>query len=236
METTTATMPAVTPITSPEGMIGEAFDLPATDISFEDYLDKFAPRFCEYVDGKVIRMSLISIKHFLITKYLFDLLDTYLLLRPIGIVLAPPVVLRLPTLRTGREPDMQVILNERRAQIKDTYVEGPVDICVEVVSPDSIVRDRGEKFVEYAGGGVPEYWLLDPLRNEARFYRLDQAGTYIPREVDAAQRYRTPALPGFVLPVTALWGDTLPNRLEVLAFVRETLNAETPTPTTGQPS
>lgn len=46
--------------------------------------------------------------------------------------------------------------------MKETYLDGPADLVVGIVSPDSVGRDRGEKFYEYAQGGVPEYWLIDP--------------------------------------------------------------------------
>ena len=31
----------------------------------------------------------------------------------------------------------------------------------------------GEKFYEYARGGVPEYWLIDPQTEWAEFYRVE---------------------------------------------------------------
>jgi Uma2 family endonuclease len=119
-------------------------------------------------------------------------------------------------------------LNEHKNRIKDTYVEGPCDLCIEIVSPESVVRDHGEKFAEYALGGVSEYWLIDPLRNEVRFYRLDEHGIYMPQSVDKHGNYRTFALPGLVLHVPTLWLDTLPNMAQVLASVKATLEADTP--------
>jgi Uma2 family endonuclease len=37
--------------------------------------------------------------------------------------------------------------------LKETYLDGPADLVVEIVSPDSVGRDRGDKFYKYAQGG-----------------------------------------------------------------------------------
>jgi hypothetical protein len=52
-------------------------------------------------------------------------------------------------------------------------------------SPESHRRDRVEKFAEYERGGVPEYWILDPVRQETLFYVLNADGIYEPVEPDA---------------------------------------------------
>lgn len=54
------------------------------------------------------------------------------------------------------------VASEHLDRLKETYLDGPADLVVGIVSPDSVGRDRGEKFYEYAQGGVPEYWLIDP--------------------------------------------------------------------------
>jgi Uma2 family endonuclease len=46
------------------------------------------------------------------------------------------------------------------------------------VSPESVGCDGGDKFVEYEQAGVQEYWLVDPRRKIAEFYRLDAQGRY----------------------------------------------------------
>jgi Uma2 family endonuclease len=36
-----------------------------------------------------------------------------------------------------------------------------VVLAVEVVSPESAVRDRGTKMVKYAQAGIPHFWLVE---------------------------------------------------------------------------
>jgi Uma2 family endonuclease len=69
---------------------------------------------------------------------------------------------------------------EHMERLRDTYLDGPADLVIEIVSPDSVSRDRGLKFVEYESEGIPEYWLLDPLRQQPEFYRLGDDGRYRP--------------------------------------------------------
>jgi Uma2 family endonuclease len=50
-------------------------------------------------------------------------------------------------------------------------------LVVEVLSPSTRRRDRGEKCDIYAALGVPHYWLLDPEQHGASVLRLRQ-GAY----------------------------------------------------------
>jgi len=85
---------------------------------------------------------------------------------------------------------------------------------VEIVSPESAGRDRGEKFYEYEQAGIPEYWLVDPSREEAEFYQLDAQGHYHLILPDAEGIYRSRVLRDFWLRVTWLWQP--PRVLDVL--------------------
>jgi len=70
---------------------------------------------------------------------------------------------RLPKRPRRRVPDILFISKENLARIRPTVVNGPPDLAIEIVSPDSQNRDRREKFLEYESSGVREYWIIDPL-------------------------------------------------------------------------
>ena len=97
-----------------------------------------------------------------------------------------------------------------RSRVKSSHLEGPADLVVEIVSPDSRKRDRGEKYYEYEKGGVPEYWLIDPIREAAEFYRLGADGLYTVAPIDAAGYYHSAVLDGLRLQPAWLWHDPLP--------------------------
>lgn len=86
---------------------------------------------------------------------------------------------------------------------------------MEIVSPESAARDRGEKFHEYAAGGVAEYWLIDPLHRRAEFYGLE-AGRYDVLFAGSEGEFHSRVLPGFRLRVEWLWQAPKPGEIEVL--------------------
>jgi Uma2 family endonuclease len=129
------------------------------------------------------------------------------------------LLMRLETRPSGREPDLVFIATEHLDRLKDTYLDGPADLAVEVVSPDSDVRDRSEKFREYEGAGIPEYWLLDPIRREALFYRLGDDGRYHLVPIGEDGLFRSVVLPGFTLRIAWLWQRPLPAVTDVMRQV-----------------
>jgi Uma2 family endonuclease len=201
----------------------ESGDIIATGVSEAEYMEKYAGDFCEWEDGVVIKMSPVTLKHFLIVQYLENLLEIYFQLRPIGRVLGEPFVLKVTPDSPRREPDLQIILNANSGQLTETAMFGPADICIEVVSAGSEENDYGKKFVEYQRGGVKEYWIIDSLRDEHHFYRLSDEGIYLLQALDAQDTYQTPLLPGLRLFVPTLWQTPLPDVLTLAQTVREML-------------
>lgn len=193
----------------------------ATGVAADDYMERYAADFCEWVRGFVIKMSPVALKHASLDDYLGDLLKAYFALNPIGKVIGAPFVMRVDATNSRREPDLQVILKSNPGELTEAYMHGPADICIEIVSTESVARDYGEKFEEYEAGGVREYWILDPLRTQTHFYRLDENGIYRQILPDADGNYRTPLLPQFVLHVPTLWEDTLPDIVAIVEAARE---------------
>jgi Uma2 family endonuclease len=197
-----------------------------SDVSEDDFMELYAELHCEWVEGHVIKMSPVSLPHDRIVHFIRKLVEAYFSLRPLGTIVGEPFVLRLEGMRVGREPDLQIILGDNQANLQHTRMNGPADICIEVVSPGSIETDYGDKFKEYQEGGVKEYWLLDPMRCEATFYRLNDKGVYQRVDADEDGNYRTPLLPDFALHVETLWQGELPNFYAIGEAVREMLKGE----------
>jgi len=166
----------------------------------------------EWVDGEVVMTTPASDRHQDLVGFLESLLRLYVEERELGIVRSAPFQVKL---EHGREPDLIFIAREHLTRLKTSHVEGPPDLVVEVVSPESVARDRGEKFYEYAQGGVPEYWLIDPQARWAEFYRLKE-GYYRPALSGETGVYRSEAVVGFWLRIEWLW-----ERPRVLQALRE---------------
>ena len=59
----------------------------------------------------------------------------------------------------------------------DVVTRAVPDIAVEVLSPSTASIDRGRKMRMFARYGVPEYWIVDPVRLEIEVHTLEQ-GAY----------------------------------------------------------
>ena len=92
-----------------------------------------------------------------------------------------------------------------RTKVKHTYLDGPADLAVEIMSPDSVKRDREEKFREYSKAGVREYWLIDPMRQEATFFELTSRRSTIEPIAVKDGLFRSRAVSGFYLRIAWLW-------------------------------
>jgi Uma2 family endonuclease len=170
----------------------------------------------EWVDGEVVMISPASRRHQQIVDFLTRVLGIFVEARNSGLVISAPFQMKTGPELPGREPDLFFLAKEHVDRLRETYVEGPADLVIEVISPESRVRDRGEKFYEYEAGGVTEYWLIDPERQQAEFYQRDPNGHYHPVLPDTEGKYQAQVLPGFWLQVAWLWQEPLPQALAVL--------------------
>jgi Uma2 family endonuclease len=194
----------------------------ATGVTFEEYLERFSGMHCELVDGNVIKMSPATLQHQNIFGYLYLLLSAYFDFTKYGQVLTQPFTQRLPNVGPKREPDLMIVLVENIGRIQETFLDGPADICIEIVSEESTARDRITKLNEYQKGGVKEYWVLDYIQREALFYALNAAGQYELQGLED-MGYRTSLLPSFVLYVPTLWQKPLPGLSAISSAVQEML-------------
>jgi Uma2 family endonuclease len=170
----------------------------------------------EWVDGEVVMYSPASRRHQEISLFLGQVIGLHVEHSGAGRILMPPFQMKLA--QSGREPDLLFVAQEHLERLKETHLDGPADLVVEIISPESAGRDRGEKFYEYARGGVPEYWLIDPQTEWAEFYRLEE-GHYRLAFSGKEGEYHTLALPDFKLRVEWLWQEPLPSPIRTLAEI-----------------
>jgi Uma2 family endonuclease len=174
------------------------------DVSYADFLRLFEGQRTEWVLGTVIKDMTNNVQHqriiFFISRVLLELLERLMG----GDVLLAGVSMFVGNGFPAREPDILVLLPDNPATIEPTFVDGIADIVVEVVSPESTDRDYGTKFAEYEAIGVPEYWLIDPVRRQTIVYALQAGGRYqaVPQEQG---HLRSHQLPQVTLPLELLW-------------------------------
>lgn len=167
---------------------------PPEYMTYEEFLEwADEDTLAEWVDGVVVMTSPASLRHQEIMDFLRELLATYIKVHKLGKVVSPPFQMKLK--RTGREPDLLFVTNEHLGRLKKTYLDGPADLVVEIVSPESQERDRSDKVREYSEAGIPEYWLIEPDMQQAIFYHLDTDGHYHAAALDAEGIYRSQIAP-----------------------------------------
>src|SRR5262245_46806663 len=170
----------------------------------------------EWVNGEVIILTPASLRHQQLATFLATSINFFVDTHQLGAVLTPPFQMKTGPDLPGREPDIIFIAREHLPRLRDTYLDGPADLVVEIISRDSRARDRGDKFYEYEQGGVREYWLLDYLRRQAEFYQLGLNGIYRLVPVGEDGIYPSAVLEGLWLKVDWLWQEPLPPLMSVL--------------------
>jgi len=146
--------------------------------------------------------------------WLISLMGAYASKKRLGTVLGSRVACRLDD-KNAPEPDILFVSAEHRVRIKRGGVEGPPDLAIEIVSPESVERDYDKKRRQYQRFKIPEYWIIDEDERKVTLLRLDARGKY--REVAPRKGiYHSQVLEGFWLDPTWLWRDPFPDELETL--------------------
>jgi Uma2 family endonuclease len=197
-------------------------DTPPAHVSAEEYLANYAHDHYEWDNGELIKMSPITEEHFQLAIYLTFLLHIYFDYRPIGVMRSEPFLMQVDAVGLKREPDLQIILNDNPGKLTRTAMLGPADICIEIVSPESIERDFVTKLKLYEEAGVREYWILDYEREGSHFYRLNEAGKYILHRPEG-DIYESPLLPDLKLDIATLWVRPYPKVAQIMDAVRAML-------------
>jgi Uma2 family endonuclease len=170
----------------------------------------------EWVDGEVIVMTPVSIVHLRLSDFLLRVLSDFVDGKDLGEMHSGEFINRFQARArlTRRLPDLWFLTKDRLSLIQPTYLDGPPDLVIEIVSPDSVARDWREKFLDYESAGVREYWIVDPLMEKLEASRL-VGGTFEQiAEIDG--RVASEVLPRFFLRPKWLWQEPLPKVRDVL--------------------
>lgn len=192
--------------------------MPSGYVTYEAFLDWIdEDTLAEWADGTIEMTSPASLRHQQIARFVQTMLATFVEVHALGTVIGPPFQMKLP--RSGREPDVIYLAQAHRDRLRPTFLDGPADLVVEIVSPESVERDYETKFGEYEQAGIPEYWLINPLTEQADVYHLEAAGRYRHSAPEPDGAYRSRVLPGFWLRTNWLWQQPLPNVVQALLEV-----------------
>jgi Uma2 family endonuclease len=162
--------------------------------------------------GEVIVFMPPKTLHQRVIGFLHSLLDLFVNLFDLGVVVVAPLEMQVARQGSSREPDILFVAQENLARLTEERLAGPADLIIEVVSDDSVHRDRHDKYREYRDAGVREYWVVDPRPDKRRadFFRLDAGGDYELYATEEDEKVASAVLTGFWLRPAWLWqADTL---------------------------
>lgn len=169
----------------------------------------------EWVDGEVEIMSPVSNRQSQLQVWLSFVLMGFVTHHRLGELRGPDFPIRITTPRRRRIPDILFVTAGRSTLLKPTYCDGPPDLVLEIVAPESTSRDYRVKYQEYEGFGVREYWIVDPQAEIIEASLLDANGVYQSiSPVDG--RVASTVVPGWYLKPEWLWTDPPANPLDVL--------------------
>jgi len=168
----------------------------------------------EWVNGEVVPMAPISGPHNNTGHFLIAALKIFTEHFDLGEIRSDPFQMKTGPDLPGRAPDLLFVAKRNLRRLHRTYLEGPADLVIEIISPDSRTIDRVQKFREYEKGGVREYWLIDPERRLAEFYRRGRDGGFRLVAVREDAVFRSAIVKGLWVRIDWLWDA--PPLLDVL--------------------
>lgn len=101
------------------------------------------------------------------------------------------------------QPDILVILAERKSIISPKKVIGPPDLIIEILSEHTSQKDMTLKYHLYQKTSVPEYWIVDPVAQSVRMFvmqneRYEEWGSF--HEEISYER-----IPGVTVDLSKVW-------------------------------
>lgn len=137
--------------------------------TFDDFLEVIREdQKADLLEGVIYMASPENTDHNKVIMWLAKVLGTFSEERRLGEVFVNRVAFRLAK-DTAPEPDVAFVSTERLHFVQPGGVDGPPDLAVEIVSPDSAQRDYDHKRAVYEHYGVREYWIIDPAERSATF-------------------------------------------------------------------
>ena len=129
-------------------------------LTYSDYTAKDDGFRYELINGELLMSPAPSFFHQMSNSDLALFLKLYIKEHSLGWVVEAPTDVILDNYNTV-QPDIIFISKENFSKIKKNAMYGAPDLVVEIISPNSIRRDRYIKKELYEKHGVKEFWLVD---------------------------------------------------------------------------
>jgi len=106
------------------------------------------------------------------------------------------------------QPDVVFFRKERRHVVDMmAATRAAPDLAVEVLSRSTEARDRGRKMQLLARFGVPEYWIVDPVKNTFEIYVLRGSAHERVATLDEPADVMSATLPDLTFPAARVFAE-----------------------------
>ena len=144
----------------------------------------------EIIEGELFMSPAPSIKHQLILRNLFRILDKFIVEKNIGQLFFAPCDVIFSNINV-MQPDILFISNENSKILTALNIKGAPDLIVEILSPSTIENDRIYKKLVYEKFGVKEYWIVDPQEEMIEVWALQDDGFQLFRKAKKDQQFKS---------------------------------------------
>ena len=173
----------------------------------------------EVVDGEIIQMSPPSIKHVILTRFVYNVLFEFLKENPLGELWFDntPYILdgagREDRVRGSRIPDVSFVSKERYAAhveqygTRMKYLHLAPDLAVEIVSEHDRYSEIFQKIADYLKHGTQLVWIIDGSNRAIRVHTPDNPNGHALHDTDTLTG--DPVLKGWSMSVAAIIDTSL---------------------------
>jgi Uma2 family endonuclease len=160
----------------------------------------------ELYDGEVIVVPSPFPRHQRVAFHIGEILSDYER-RVGGLVFSVPIDIVF-TEHNVVQPDVVYFRQERRHVIDmmDATRAAP-DFAVEVLSRSTEARDRGRKMELLARFRVPEYWIVDPVKNAIEIYVVREGAYKLAGMFGEHDEVHSPTFPDLQCPASRVFAE-----------------------------
>ncbi len=176
-------------------------------LTYQDYLEMPEEPGCriEILDGILVKEPSPNVPHQRVSRRLQRLFEDYFWkVDPGGELFNAPLDTTFGDI-TVVQPDLLYVSGEQQNIVKETRVDGPPALVIEVISPASYRKDRVQKMQIYQNAGVRHYWLVNPEEKTLECFSLREGLYTLPAAGMDNDVVRHPEFAGLEVDLSVLW-------------------------------
>jgi Uma2 family endonuclease len=171
--------------------------------TYENYLALDDEVWFEIINGKAFMSPAPELFYQRWVGRLFIIVERYVQSQKLGEVFVAPVDVVLDR-ENVVQPDLVFVSASNAGLLERRGVMGVPDLVVEVISPQSLRRDRYDKRELYARFGVKEFWLADVANRTIEVLTFQKGDYQLFSSATNERKIHSVALPEFELDLAQL--------------------------------